>query len=164
MVHTPAVFQPSYIYSHVTRYITFFNFPSPFTFHFHSICPSVHLFCSPQHFPQIPFALAQKVPVPLLFHRPLDCPSDLTFELFQVVPKLFGGINVGRWIDIGGRQHGHHGHQNGFNTNDGAPAFRRRFKFIVFVFSGWVKDRDAYFAVGVDCFCFVEMTRGRIIF
>ena len=96
MVHTPAVFQPSYIYSHVTRYITFFNIPSPFTFHFHSICPSVHLFCSPQHFPQIPFALAQKVPVPLLFHRPLDCPSDLTFELFQVVPKLFGGINVGR--------------------------------------------------------------------
>jgi hypothetical protein len=71
-------------------------------------------------------------------------------KLWCVVPPQARGFDIGGRFVVGAGEHGYNGEENGFGCLNGRPAFCGGF-VAVLVFFWRVQDRDAYFAVLVDC-------------
>lgn len=89
---------------------------------------------------------------PLLQTIP-DALPDPLLEFLRIVTPQPSGLHVGWALVVRRRKHGDDGEEDGFGGLNWRPTLCGRF-VAVFVITWRVEDRDADFAVGVDCaFC-----------
>ena len=93
--------------------------------------------------------LPPRCPLHEVFLRLSDTPGHLPLELWEVLPPLLCGVDVGGRLVVGVRQHGDDGDEDGLHRVDGQPAL---VGLLVAppVVARLVKDGDANVAVLLD--------------